>query len=145
MSKLRLIMENEKNQQELMFKLSMYEQQIKQIQENMEMVEQNIIELSTLNLGLDDLKGKKDSEILSPVGRGIFVKSKLIDENLIVDVGSKKFVTKSIDEAKDVIKNQLKKLEEIRDSLNFSLEKINEEIGQFLSGVEKDSKSLKDN
>jgi len=144
-SKLRLIMENEKNQQELMFKLSMYEQQIKQIQENMEMVEQNIIELSTLNLGLDDLKGKKDSEILSPVGRGIFVKSKLIDENLIVDVGSKKFVTKSIDEAKDVIKNQLKKLEEIRDSLNFSLEKINEEIGQFLSGVEKDSKSLKDN
>ncbi|PIN90177.1 prefoldin subunit alpha [Candidatus Pacearchaeota archaeon CG10_big_fil_rev_8_21_14_0_10_32_14] len=138
-------MENEKNQQELMFKLSMYEQQIKQIQENMEMVEQNIIELSTLNLGLDDLKGKKDSEILSPVGRGIFVKSKLIDENLIVDVGSKKFVTKSIDEAKDVIKNQLKKLEEIRDSLNFSLEKINEEIGQFLSGVEKDSKSLKDN
>ena len=129
-------MENEQNQQELMFKLSMYEQQIKQIQENMELVEQNIVELSSLTLGLDDLKKKKDSEMLAPIGRGIFVKSRLIDEKLIVDVGGKKFVEKSIDETKEVISGQLKRLEEIKENLNSTLEKINEEITQFVSGVE---------
>ena len=138
-------MENEQNQQELMFKLSMYEQQIKQIQENMELVEQNIVELSSLTLGLDDLKKKKDSEMLAPIGRGIFVKSRLIDEKLIVDVGGKKFVEKSIDETKEVISGQLKRLEEIKENLNSTLEKINEEITQFVSGVEENhSKSLKD-
>ena len=145
MFKLSLFMENEQNQQELMFKLSMYEQQIKQIQENMELVEQNIVELSSLTLGLDDLKKKKDSEMLAPIGRGIFVKSRLIDEKLIVDVGGKKFVEKSIDETKEVISGQLKRLEEIKENLNSTLEKINEEITQFVSGVEENhSKSLKD-
>ena len=74
--------------------------------------------------------------MLAPIGRGIFVKSRLIDEKLIVDVGGKKFVEKSIDETKEVISGQLKRLEEIKENLNSTLEKINEEITQFVSGVE---------
>ncbi len=129
-------MENDQKQQELMLRFSMYEQQIKQIQEHLELVEQNILEISSLSLGLEELKGKNGSEILAPVGRGIFVKSKLIDDKLIVDVGSKKFASKSIEETKEVIKSQLSKLEEIKNNLQTSLEKINEEITEFIKNAQ---------
>ena len=56
-----------KSQEELMIKFQMYEQQIKQVQQQLESIEQAIIEMNSLNIGLDELKGAKDKEILSSV------------------------------------------------------------------------------
>ena len=70
----------DKNQQELMFQLSMFEQQIQSIQQQLQAVEKAIQELSSLVLGLEDLKGSEGKEILAPIGKGIFVKTKLSDE-----------------------------------------------------------------
>ena len=47
----------DKNQQELMFKFQMFEQQIKQVQQQLQAVEQGIVEMSSLSLGLDELVG----------------------------------------------------------------------------------------
>ena len=102
----------ENNQQELMFRLSMYEQQAQQLQQQLQMIEQGIVELGSLTLGLDDLNGANGKEILAPIGRGIFVKSKITSEELIVDIGDKKFVTKNIEDTKNLIKGQILKLEE---------------------------------
>ena len=118
----------DKNQEEVMYKLSMYEQQIMQLQQQLEAVEQAIIEMSSLVLGLNELTGSKEKEILAPIGRGIFVKTKLISENLTVDVGGKNFVKKSIPETKELINNQIKKLEEVKKELNENLEEINNEL-----------------
>ena len=68
--------------QELMIKFQMFEQQIQQIQQQLEAVEKGTVELSSLNLGLDELKGAKGKEIMAPIGRGIFAKAKLISEDL---------------------------------------------------------------
>ena len=81
-------------QQELMFKLSMFEQQIQQIQQQLQAVEQGVAELTSLNLGLEEIVGSEGKEIMAPIGRGIFVKAKLLSEELIVDVGGKNFVKK---------------------------------------------------
>ena len=99
----------EQNQQELMFKLSMFEQQMQQLQQQLQAVEQGIVEMNNLNFGLEELVGSKDKEILAPIGRGIFVKTKLLSEELTVDVGGKNFVKKSIPEAKKIINEQIKK------------------------------------
>ena len=120
-------MENQK-EQELMIKLSMYEQQIKQIHQQLQAVEQAIIDIASIDSGLDELKGSKDQELLAPIGRGIFVKTKLISENLIVDIGDKNFVTKDIDSTKKIIKEQMEKLEKAREQLEKILEEINEEM-----------------
>ncbi len=77
----------ENNEQELMFKFQMFEQQIRAIQQQLQAVEQAIAEMGSLNLGMDELIGKKDNEILAPVGRGIYAKAKLISEELLVDIG----------------------------------------------------------
>ena len=55
---------NQQESQENLFKLAMFEQQIKQMQEQMQAIEQGINELHILNLGLDELIGKEEKEIL---------------------------------------------------------------------------------
>ena len=129
----------EKNQQDLMYKLSVYEQQIQQLQQQLEAVEQATIEMNSLVLGLDDLVGSEGKEILAPIGRGIFVKTKLASEDLTVDVGGKNFVKKSIPETKKLIEDQVKKLEEVKEELNNNLEEINNELtNTFMSAQKKE-------
>jgi len=115
-------------QQQLAIQFQMFEQQIRMIQEQLQAVEQAIIELGSLNLQLDELIGKKDNEILAPIGRGIYANAKLLSEEFLVDIGNKNFVKKSIPETKEILQTQLKKLEQVKGELNGELEKINTEL-----------------
>jgi prefoldin alpha subunit len=116
------------NEQELALKLSMFEQQIKQTHQQLQAVEQAIFDVASISLGLDELVGSKDQEVLAPIGRGIFVKTKLLSEELIVDIGDKNFVTKDIASTKKIIQEQIEKLENARTQLEEILEKINDEL-----------------
>ncbi len=126
-----------KKEQELMLKLGMFEQQIQQLQQQLQAVEQGIVELNSLNFGLDELKNGKGKDILSPIGRGIFVKTKLLSEELTVDIGGKNFVNKSIPETKKIVEEQIKKLGEIKNELEKNLENINSEIREVIMGAQK--------
>ena len=130
-------MEKEK-QQELMFKLSLFEQQAGQLNEQLEAVEKGINDLGILNFGLDDIKGSKGKEIVAPLGRGIFVKTKLNSEDLIVDIGGKNLVKKSIPETKEIIEDQIKKLISIKKELEEHLDKIQEELAKTISEFQKE-------
>ena len=117
----------EKNaEQELTFKFQMMEQQIVAIQQQLQAVEQTLLDMTSLNLGLDEIK--KDKEILASVGAGIFAKAKIISEELVVGIGDKNYLKKSIPQTKKLIQEQILKLEKVRESLEGELEKINEEI-----------------
>ena len=93
----------EDQQQELMIKLQMLEQQMQNIHQQLQSVEQAIVEIGSLNLGLDDVLGGKDKEVLALIGKGIYAKAKLISEDLIVDIGENNFVKKSGSETKEII------------------------------------------
>lgn len=125
-------MTDEKKQQELMYKLAIFEQQIQQLQQQLQAVENGIAELGNLNFGLDELKDGKGKEIMSPIGQGIFAKTKLLSEDLIVDVGGKNFVKKTIPETKNLIENQIKKLDEIKKDLQNSIDKMGKEFEKSL-------------
>ena len=103
---------NPQEQQEIMFKLSILEQHTNQLQQQTEAIDQGIIELESLNLDLNEIIGSKGKEVLASVGKGIFAKTKLLSESLIMDVGGGNFVKKSVPETQKVIKDQIKKLEE---------------------------------
>ncbi len=122
----------ENQQQELMFKLSMFEQQIQQLQQQLQSIEQALTEITSLNFGLDELINSTGKEILAPIGKGIFAKTKLLSEELTVDVGGKNFVKKSIPETKKIIEKQIKKLEEVKIELNNNLKKTGEEFMKLM-------------
>ena len=122
----------EEKQQELLFKLSVFEQQIRQLQQQINAIEQGILELESLNIGLDEIKNSEGKEIFAPIGRGIFVKSKILSDDLTVDVGGKNFVKKSVPETKEMIKKQVEKLEEIKKDLNNNLFEIGKEAERLI-------------
>jgi prefoldin alpha subunit len=118
----------EQEQQELLFRFSMFERQIQELQQQIEAVERGIVDLTSLNFGLDELIGGKDKEIFASVGKGIFAKAKIISEELNVDVGGGNLVKKSIPETKELIGEQIKKLEQVKGELQRNLEQLGEEI-----------------
>jgi|SRR3990167_6591421 len=124
-------MENE--QQELLFKLSMFEQQIRQVQQQINAVDEGISELEILNIGLNEIDDGKDKEIFAPVGRGIFVKAKILSEGLTVDVGGKNFAKKTVPETQEMIKRQIEKLGEIKKELDESLREITKEVEMLIN------------
>jgi len=128
----------EKNEQELMFKLSMFEQQIQQLQQQLQAIEQGIVEMSSLSMGLDELIGSENKEILAPIGRGIFAKTKLVSEELTVDIGGRNFVKKTIPETKKIIEKQIKKLEEVKKDLNDNLEMVGDELTKVMGETRKE-------
>ena len=129
--------------QELMFKLSMFEQQIQQLQQQLQAVEQGIVELSSLDNSLNDLIGSHGKEILTPVGRGIFAKAKLISEDLIVDIGEKNFVSKDIPGTKKILQEQIQKLKDVKIELSKNLEKVNLDLSKTMETEDKSSKDQK--
>ena len=133
----------EEEQQELMFKLSMFEQQIQQMQQQLQAIEQGVVELTSLNLGLGELVGSEGKEIMAPIGRGVFVKAKLLSEELTVDVGGKNFVKKSIPDTQEIINEQIKKLEDVKKSLSNSMEEINQELTRTVMNAQKEQEKKK--
>jgi len=131
----------DKQQQELMFKLSMFEQQIQHINQQLQAVEKAITDMTSLNLGLGELQGKEGEEILAQIGRGIFVKAKLISEDLTVDVGGKNFVKKTIPETQEIINKQIKKLEEAKEELSKAMEEINGQLTETMMEHQKSNKN----
>ena len=123
----------EKSQQELLFQFSMLEQQIQNLQQQLRAIEEAIVDVNTLNLGLDDLKDSVGKEIMAPLGRGIFVKTRLISDKMVVDVGGRNFVTKSVSETKNIVESQSKKLEEIKEEILAHLEGADKELSKIVS------------
>ena len=133
----------EKNQekeisQEFLYKLSIFEKQIEQINQQLQLIEKSILDLNSLNFGMDEIKGSVGKEVLAQLGRGIFVKTKLISEELIVDVGNKNFVKKSVPETKKIIKEQIEKLAQLKKELEDKIEEIDKEVAELVLGSSAD-------
>lgn len=125
--------------QELLFRLSMFEQQVQHLQQQLQAVEESIVDISILNNGLDEITNSVDKDILAPLGRGIFVEAKLLSDKLTVDVGGRNFVKKTVPQTKKIIEEQIKKLGEIKEELNEKIEEISEELTKAISEIQEDS------
>src|SRR3989344_3559872 len=88
--------------------LQILNMQIKNVQEQFISLQQQLNELNNLEVSLTELKDvKNNKEIFSVLGSGVFVKSKLIDnENVLVNVGDGVLVKKKLNEALDLVKLQ---------------------------------------
>ena len=131
-------MATQKEQQELMFKLAMYEQQMKQLQEQFQAIDQAIADTSSLNNGLNELKEGKDKEIFALIGKGIFAKAKITSNDLMVDIGARNFIKKNVGETQNIIKGQIQKLEQVKKELESKLEELNHEAVKIITEAQKE-------
>jgi prefoldin alpha subunit len=127
--------------QEIVFQLSMLEQQLQQLQQQLQAVDRGITELESLNLGLDEIKDAKDKEIFAQIGRGIYVKAKIISEDLTVNIGENNFVNRNVPETKELISEQIKKLRDVEAELERNIETTNNNFLELVQEYQKQEKS----
>ena len=126
----------EKNQQEILFKLSLIEQQMQNLHSQLQAVEKGIVELETLKIGREEFNNSKGKEIIAPLGKGIFTKAKIISDKLIVDIGNKNLIKKSVKDTQKLIVEQIGKLREAKKELNENLEATSKDAEKMISGFE---------
>lgn len=125
----------EKKQQEILFKLSLIEQQMQSMHQQLQAVEQGMVELETLKIGLGEFNDSKGKEIIATLGKGIFTKAKIISDKLIVDIGNKNLVEKSVKDTQKLIAEQIGKLMEAKKELNKNLELTSKDAEKMIEGL----------
>ena len=96
--------------------LQALQQKLSQLQQQISMFSSQATEFKKLSQNLKDLKEvKNNTETLSSIGAGIFVKSEIKDsKKVIMNIGANTFVTKSVDEADKLVEKQIRELDETK-------------------------------
>lgn len=132
-------MEKDKREEELRrisIELRLLEQTAEALQSRIDMINAVITDLMYANLSLEGLeKEKKNSELLVPIGGSSFVKARLGNsDKLIVGMGAGVSVEKTMQEAKEIIKQRLENTEKTRLSFQQQLSQV---TGKMSEGRER--------
>lgn len=115
-------MDGEKQQEEIQktLELNALDSRLRELEQTLILLERQIAELQVCQFSLDELEHiKEDTEMMAPLGSGIFIKAKLADKKeVLLDVGAKAFCEKNIDEAKKVLKQKLDKATDVHARLS---------------------------
>jgi len=138
--------EKEEKLQKLYMEFQVLEQQIKQLEKQNTMLNNQLMELMMTNQGLEDTKKiKEGTEILTPLSSGIYAKAQLKDsKNLIVNVGSSITVVKDVNSAKKMIEDQIEEIKKLQENLVDQLQtqttkaaSLQQEINTIASEIKK--------
>ena len=123
-------------EQELIIQANFLEQQARELEGNLQIIDNQISELGQFLKDLDFLMNIKNEEILASVGKGVYIKAGMKKiERLFVEVGAGVVVQKSPKDTIEVIKNQIPRLKEARFQINAQLEIYREKLGEILDNV----------
>ena len=127
--------------QEKIIQIQMIEQEANQLNEQVRLIEQNIREMAELKESLEEIeKLKKGDEILANLGKRIFIPVEVKDKNLIVDVGNRKFVKKSVLETGRIIDEQTEDLMNARGQIAGRLEDLQEEMKNLIDDIQNEER-----
>ncbi|MEK6933430.1 MAG: hypothetical protein AABW75_00975 [Nanoarchaeota archaeon] len=126
---------DKQREQELVMQASLFEKNSQETAQQIEYLEKEIFELDTLSKNLSSLghvDNKECKESYSTLGKGLYVKSQLIEEKILVHAGANVLVKKSINETKKIIEEQIKKLSQARGYLLERLELYNNGLQEII-------------
>ena len=125
-------------EEEMLYTAAILKQRAEELEKQLDFVKQQIFELEQFKESLKILEENKENEMLSNLGKGVFMKTKREEnEKLFVEVGAGVVVRKTPKETREVITNQLNKLNLAKIQLGAQLEEFAEEFKKMLEEVEK--------
>ena len=125
--------ESEKKLQQMYMEFQMLEQHMKQMQKQLEMITQQLVDLTITNNSLDEFKKiKAGNEIFVPLSSGIFAKASLKENSeLLVNVGANVAVKKDVESAKKLIQSQIEEVKKVQKQMLEELEKMSGRAAQL--------------
>ncbi|MEK6935662.1 MAG: prefoldin subunit alpha [Nanoarchaeota archaeon] len=124
--------------QEKLIQLRIIEQEANQLEQQLQIIEQHISDMQKINNGLDEIEKTQDKEILANIGKGIYIPAQIKSKDLIVEIGSKNFVKKTIPETKKIIEEQLKKLIAFKHQVIEKVGEMQEQMNMLMSEERED-------
>ncbi len=113
--------------------------QAESIREQIDVINDTILDIETVLETLAFIKEKgKDKTVLVPIGGGNFIRAKIIDtENVIMGVGGRLSIEAGIDEAREMLRDRVRVLEDLRLQLAKKLEEVNAKITELIEQIRK--------
>lgn len=123
--------------QELLQRAMQLKQESEEAEQQIEFVKSQIVELEEFANGLREFGKSKKTEILAPLGKGVFVEAELKDSGkLLVDVGAEVIIKKSSEETLKIIESQIWKFREAQILLGHQMEGYALEFKKMLEEIE---------
>ncbi|MEB3806542.1 MAG: prefoldin subunit alpha [Desulfurococcales archaeon] len=113
--------------------------QAESLRQQIATIDATILDLATVLETLDYIKEKgSDKTVLVPIGAGNFIRAKIVDTNhVIMGVGGRLSVEATMDEAKELINERIRALEQLRLDLRRKLEELNARISELVAEIQK--------
>ena len=123
-------------QQEQIMQIQMMEQEVNQLNEQLQLIDQNIEGMTELIQSLDEIK--KGKEILTNLGKKVYLPVEIKDDKLIIEVGKGNFVKKSVSDAKKVIERETGKLMDGKGQIMGRLNDIQQEMQNIIMQIQEE-------
>ena len=123
--------------QELLLKASMLEKQINELGGNLEIVNQQLSELIQFQESIKSFQESNSKEMFSTIGKGVHLKTLLVEKEFLVEVGAKVLVKKTPEETIKVIEEQINRLNELKYSLSSQLDNHMFALNDLIKKIEK--------
>ncbi len=108
--------------------------QAESIRQQISTLDATILDLAAVLETLEYIKEKgREKIVLVPVGAGNYIRARIVDtDHVIMGVGGRLSVEATIDEAKQMINDRIRALENLRLDLRRKLEEINARISELI-------------
>jgi len=131
-----IFMEN----QEILARASELEQQSQELENQLDFVRNQIKEYDSFSEDLILLMNSDEKEILAPMGKGVYIKSSILDKNFFVEVGSGIVVRKTLKDTLNIIKSQISKFNEIEEHLSVQVKTTHQNLINLINEAQEKSK-----
>lgn len=125
--------------EQYIIQLAQLEQEANRFQEQMQLLDQQIVEIQSIQSSLNEIEESKEKVIYANLGKNIFIKTEISDKNLLVDVGNRTFVKKDVAGTMKVIDEQLAKIAEAKGKIVEKLQEIQEQMQKIIEEAEKEN------
>ena len=127
--------------QEYLMRMQVIEEEARQIEMQIEMIDQQSNELIQISKSLEQLWLKEENpEFLANLGKGIFVKAKALEKELFVSIGNGTVVKKTPKEALEIIMIQLRKASETKSEFMSRINELQVEMQRLAEEAGKENK-----
>lgn len=132
---------DQNEQADLQQKVLMYrilQSHLEQIRKEAELIERKYVEVEATRQFLEDLKNSTaDTEILLPVGNGMFAKGKLTDRKLLMDIGAGILSRKAAADAESSVQSAKAEIEATVKKLNTEMQETVRKLNEIIPEIQR--------
>jgi prefoldin alpha subunit len=136
--------EKQEAMQEKAILYQILQKHLESLTQNAVMIERRYEELEATKMALEDIAKAKESEILVPLGSGIFTYGKIEDSRrMLVDTGAGVFIDKDPESSKSLLEERKKEIEKLAHDMQAEMADVSSRLNSIaleLEGLSQEQK-----